>query len=252
MEVDGDFANFRAVYDDLTDEVARASYQFIPDHLRNWYRTLDTTPRVAAAIQRLEAGVDYTAWRHDLTRSRGAQGLDLPREPEKALGIKLTLFRRFSASTVDDLPTFGHAFMSVGRNLNDNARNVIQQLFLPMARELRRHLEKEATGVPASDRIVTLDHNSPEYRNITSALETLEEVLRGSNDYPDAEEKERVVAEVSAARRLFQSLKVRVGAVVALLSPPVLYLAKQFTGKAVGDAAQVVIDAIARVLGHIF
>jgi hypothetical protein len=252
MEADGDFVNFRAVYDELTDEVERARYQFIPDHLKNWYRALDTTPRVAAVIRRLEAGVDYQTWRHDLTRSRGTRGLDLPPEPEKSLGIRFTLFRRFSESTVEDMPTFGHAFMSVGSSLNDNAQNVIRQLFMPMARELRRYLEREVAAVPASDRIVTLNHNSPEYNHVMRALDTLEEVLRGSNDYPDAEEKERFIAEVSAAKRLFQSVKVRVGAVAAVLATPVLYLAKQFMGKAVGDAAQVVIDAVTPLLGHIF
>jgi hypothetical protein len=44
VEGDGDFVNFRAVYDELTDEVERAKYQFIPDHPKSWYRTLDTTP----------------------------------------------------------------------------------------------------------------------------------------------------------------------------------------------------------------
>jgi hypothetical protein len=252
MEVDGDFANFRAVYDEMTDEVDRARYQFLPDHLANWFRTLDTTPRIASVIKRLEDGVEYQAWRDKLTRSKGDHGLNFPREPEKALGMKLTLFRRFSASVIDDIPTFGFAFMRVGQNLNENAQNVIQQIFMPMARELRRYLEREIAAVPASDRIVTLDHNSPDYQHMMSALETLEEVLRGANDYPDAEEKERVVAEVSAGRRLLQSAKVRIGAVVGLLSTPVLYLAKQFMGKAVGDAAQVVIDAITTILGHIF
>jgi hypothetical protein len=40
--------------------------------------------------------------------------------------------------------------------------------------------------------------------------------------------------------------------VVAVLSTPVIYLAKQFMGKAVGDAAQVVIDAITPLIPHIF
>jgi hypothetical protein len=252
VEVDGDFANFRAAYDELTDEVERARYQFIPDHLASWFRTLDTTPRVAGIVHRLESGVDYQTWRHELTRSRGNRGFDFPKEPEKSLGIRLTLFRRFSESTVDDVPTFGHAFMSVGSNLNENASNVIQQLFMPLARELRRYLEREFAAVPASDRIVSLDHNSEGYKKALSALETLEEVLRGTNDYPEPEEKDRIIAEVSAARRLFQSAKVRIGAVVAVLSTPVIYLAKQFMGKAVGDAAQVVIDAITPLIPHIF
>jgi hypothetical protein len=47
MAVDGDFANFRAVYDDLTQEVMRAYVQFLADHISNWFRTLDTTSEVA-------------------------------------------------------------------------------------------------------------------------------------------------------------------------------------------------------------
>jgi hypothetical protein len=122
--VDGDFSNFRAVYDELTDEVNRAKYQFIPDHLTNWFRTLDTTPRIASIVRQLEANVDYKTWRHALTRSRGRRGLELPKEPEKSLGMRLALFRHFSESTVDDVPTFGHAFMTAGTDFNDNARKV--------------------------------------------------------------------------------------------------------------------------------
>lgn len=113
-------------------------------------------------------------------------------------------------------------------------------------------LEREVGEVPASDRIVTLDHNSATYRDAMAALETLENVLRGANDYPDPEEKERVVAEVSATRRLLQSVKVRVVAVASVLSVAALYLAKQFAGKAIGDAAQVVIDLITPLFPHIF
>ena len=86
MEVDGDFANFRAVYDQLTDEVGRARYQFILDHLANWYRTLDTTPRVAATVRRLEASVDYRTWRHELTRSRGDRGVELAERAREGVG----------------------------------------------------------------------------------------------------------------------------------------------------------------------
>jgi hypothetical protein len=93
-----------------------------------------------------------------------------------------------------------------------------------MAHELRRRFEAELNEpkeVPASDRIVTLNHNSPDYQHLMSALGTLEEALRGTNDYPDAEERERVVAEVSAGRRLLQSVKVRAVAIAAVLATPV-------------------------------
>ena len=61
MAVDGDFANFRAIYDDLTAEVDRSRYQFLPDHLANWFNTLDTTSRVAAIVKRLQSGAEFRA-----------------------------------------------------------------------------------------------------------------------------------------------------------------------------------------------
>jgi hypothetical protein len=42
------FTNFRAVYDDLTDDVMPARHQFLPDHLRNWSRQIDETPSVSS------------------------------------------------------------------------------------------------------------------------------------------------------------------------------------------------------------
>jgi len=144
-----------------------------------------------------------------------------------------------------------------GQNINDAARAFITQYFRPMTKELLRHLrrvgqqpgEKE---VPAADRVVRLDHNSAAYHEAMAALERLEEILRGANNYPDPEEKEQVIGEVSATRRLFQSARVRIGAVIGVLTAPTLYLVKQFAGTAIGDAAQKVIDVVALLLGHIF
>jgi hypothetical protein len=252
MAVDGDFANFRAVYDELTDEVNRARYQFLPDHIANWFKTLDTTPRVSAIIKRLESGVDYRPWRHELARSVRNVHIEWPKEPDQALGMKLSLFRNFTKEGPDDVATFGFSFLRSGTNVNDNARGVIEQIFMPMARELRRYLERELSEIPAADRIVSLDHNSAAYKDAMDALETLENVLRGANDYPDPDEKERIVAEVSATRRVLQSAKVRIGVVVSLLATPALYLVKTFAGTAVGDAANKVIELITPLLGAIF
>src|SRR6266436_2192192 len=106
MEVDGDFANFRAVYDELTDEVDRARYTFLPDHIENWFRTLDTTPRVSEIIKRLQEGVDYREWRDALTRSAIPTNFNWPKDPEQALGIKLSLFRNFIRGGPDDIAGF--------------------------------------------------------------------------------------------------------------------------------------------------
>jgi hypothetical protein len=57
-----DFSNFRAVYDELTDEVTRARYQFVADHLRNWFEHLDDTPAVLLIVSRLQSELDFPEW----------------------------------------------------------------------------------------------------------------------------------------------------------------------------------------------
>jgi hypothetical protein len=254
VEVSGDFANFRAVYDDLTQEVMRSNVQFLADHLANWFRTLDMTSGVASKIQELQAGVDFASWKAEMEASMQVERqLSWPKGPEQRLAMQLMLFRSAAESgSGDSIAGYGWHFIPTGdNNFNNSARRFIDQVFRPMAAELRRYLEKQALAVPASDRIVTLNHNSPDYQHLMSALETLEEVLRGSNDYQDAEEQERVVAEISAGRRLLQAAKARVTAIAALVRDPATYLARQFIGKAVGDAAQVVIDFVMKLFWNI-
>ena len=248
MAIDRDFSNFRAVYDELTDEVGRARYQFLSDHLANWFQTLDTTPRVASVMRRLEASVDYAKWRQNLT-SIGV--ITWPKDRDQAIAMKLQLFRSI-AQKKEDVSRFGLSYTRRGRGKEENAHEVIEQIFMPMARELRRYLEGDLGEVPASDRVVRLDHNSGVYRQAIDALEKLEAALKGANDYPDPEDKEQRIAEISATRRLFQSTLVRVGAVVALLGPGITYFATHLAGSAIDKAASGVIDAITALIGSIF
>src|SRR5437588_926114 len=57
MATNRNFTNFRASYDDLTDEVVRARLQFLPDHLDNWFALVDETPGVRDVVQRIERSV---------------------------------------------------------------------------------------------------------------------------------------------------------------------------------------------------
>jgi hypothetical protein len=118
-----------------------------------------------------------------------------------------------------------------------------------LAAELRRYLEKEAATVPASDRVVTLDHNSPKYRAATDALETLEDAITETNDDPDAEDKEQKISEISAARRLLQAVRVRVAAIGTLLATSLLYLATTFVNTGIGQAAKFAWEQIVALLG---
>ena len=65
------FTNFRAVLDELTDEVARARYQFLADHLNGWFRQLDQTPVVNEVVQDLQSSLDFDKWYAERKASAG-------------------------------------------------------------------------------------------------------------------------------------------------------------------------------------
>ncbi len=90
------------------------------------------------------------------------------------------------------------------------------------------------------------------YREAIEALEKLEQVLREANDYPDAEDKEQRIAEISAAQRLLKSGRVRVSAVIGLLGSGLLYLANHFVGTAIDRAATSVIEKLTALFGAMF
>jgi hypothetical protein len=103
--------------------------------------------------------------------------------------------------------------------------------------------------VPASDRTVTINHNSEQYRHVREALENVEIVLREANDYPDIEDKEQRIVEVSAGKRLLESARVSAEAVNAVLLKPLIYLAKKFVDAAIGVAARIAVEAVKALIG---
>jgi hypothetical protein len=259
-----DFSNFRAVFDEVTDDVMRARYQFFAEHLQNWLATLDETPQVKIIIERLQKGLDVNEF---LNKSHATAGsmvgsakLLWPEDRLQRLGMKLLVFREIAEKRIEAW-NFGHDFMWAGSNLDDNVRALADQLFLPTTKELRRYLETEfakedavveimrEAAIPASDRIVRLDHNDPRYKSVVEALETLEHVIRDSNLYDDPEEKEMHLAEISAGRRLFESTKVRVAAIVTIVGGPLMYIAKHFIDSGLGKAAGATWDLVVTLIG---
>jgi hypothetical protein len=250
-----DFTNFRAIYDELTDEMTRASHQFLPDHLRNWFDQLDNTPRVSEIVARLQDGVDIVGW---LQQAEDTKNLEFAGDREKALGTKLLLFRTF-ADKKQDIGLFGFRFLRVSRDVNDNARAFIEQVFSPMARELRRYLEGELAHpdggekvpvpVPASDRSVPVAHNSQAYEDADAAMEKLETAIREANDFAEPLEREQREAEVAAARRLLRATLVRLEPLVALLRPIVVEYVMKVKDGLVAHAAAATVVALIALLG---
>jgi hypothetical protein len=65
-------------------------------------------------------------------------------------------------------------------------------------------------GVPASDRIVSLNHNAPEYKQSMKVLTQAIDAVRGNNEYgnADPEDKEQRLAELEAGGRLLKARRI--------------------------------------------
>jgi hypothetical protein len=80
-------------------------------------------------------------------------------------------------------------------------------------------------AIPASDRTVSLGHNSAEQKQALEKIDELVAAVEASNDFPgDPELKEQLIAELSAGRRLLEAAKVQVSAVRTALGPPLRWI----------------------------
>jgi hypothetical protein len=105
--------------------------------------------------------------------------------------------------------------------------------------------------VPASDRVVTLGHNSPAQTEALKKIDSLVEAVKKANDFPGSEDdREEAIAELSAARKLFEAAKVRVVAVTAVLQPRLRWLIDKAGGALVGIMAKGLWDYLIGL--HIF
>lgn len=236
-------------------------YAFAPERLQEWFAHLDGEPEAAAAIAKIQDGQDFLAWFEAQAREQrlGIQKLQWPPDNDRRLGMQLLLFRAVAREGLN-VGALGKKYVpGSGRNINDNTRAFIDQIFRPMSRELVRYLrrvgqaEMEAErSAPAADRVVTLDHNSDPYLRTLEALDELIRALQGANDYPDPDDKEQHLAEVEATKTLLKPKRVSVAAVVSVIGGGLVYLTTHFVGTAVDMAAHNVIDALISLFGAVF
>ncbi|WP_324260399.1 hypothetical protein U4960_09450 [Altererythrobacter sp. H2] len=102
------------------------------------------------------------------------------------------------------------------------AEETIEVVFGKEANGLKFSDHFEAKAIPASDRLVPLNHNSAEYKEIDEGLTSLLNDVRGNNAVGETvEERERIVRSLSAAAEYWASLElkviqIRVGVVMAV------------------------------------
>ncbi|UWU82599.1 hypothetical protein N2605_23690 [Bradyrhizobium yuanmingense] len=105
--------------------------------------------------------------------------------------------------------------------------------------------------IPASDRLVSIGHNSPERQEALDKIDEVIAAVREANDLPgDEQVKDQLIAELSAARRLLEAAKVRLLALKSTLAPPLKWLLEKAAGSFVGKAASSAWDFFAGF--HIF
>ena len=95
--------------------------------------------------------------------------------------------------------------------------------------------------VPASDRAVTIDHNSKEFSEIKLGLDAVETALAANNSIED---KELIQAEIAAGRKIIDAPKARVTWVRKLLIDPLVYICKLVGETALGLAATALIGLL--------
>jgi hypothetical protein len=109
----------------------------------------------------------------------------------------------------------------------------------------------ESTAVPASDRIVRLDHNSPAYLEADSKLSAMVAAVRANNEYAvtEPEDYEQTLAELESGQRLLKAPQVRLNAISTVLIDSLKKLAAKFGDAMLGALATVALAALAAYLG---
>jgi hypothetical protein len=143
------------------------------------------------------------------------------------------LVEELDKSPIRDSITLGLRTVLIG-----NGEDSFQAARGSMLSGLRAAQKVFGKPVPASDRTVSLGHNSPEQTQVLEKIDELVAAVERTNDFPgDSDDKELVVAELSAGRRLLQAANVRVAAVREVLQPALRWILEKSAGAAIGKLA---------------
>lgn len=253
-------------YDELTSQVLSADYRYVAARLQQWFDLLETgDDGVTAHINYLEKKTSFEKIEaENLKRGKGIVGsgtITLPHTREDRLAFHLVLFRHLAQSEREIVNFSIGYFASGSSNFNVVTSNMLNQLFQPFATELRRFIrwaydqpepDQARDGgqpssldaeIPASDRVVTINHNAPEYEEVRTGLEGIEEQLRGSNKIgPDI--KEQALAEMSASKALISARLVRLDAIKVVLIGMLRWVGKVFAETLLGKTIEALLAKV--------
>lgn len=123
--------------------------------------------------------------------------------------------------------------------LPDDIYDPIDHLFHSYRRLTKTDEIPRMQEIPAADRIVSIDHNNPQYGEALDKFDELIATLKTTNSYlaNDAEDRARVLSEIEAGRKLLESRFVEQSLAKRLLLVPLAFLMTAFAGGAIGAMA---------------
>lgn len=251
-------SEFVSEYNRLSGDVTSSSARTFLDNLGRWFSVLDEERGVLDVVAWLESRVDFDAWFAEQTKDwgLGSARIRWSKKQQQRLGSQLALFRAMSEEklSLEDFETY---FFSTN-NIDLAVAEIAQQFFRPFSEDLVRYLSRVSdlpedflapAAVPASDRVVSLDHNSADFKTALKSMDELKVAVEGANDFPDPETKAAQLAEINAGFELLKSVRVRIQALASVLGPSLKWLTEKFAGGIIGRLAAHVIDNFGTLLG---
>ena len=250
---------FFAEYDEIAHRLSMARERDFARILRSWFACLEGAPEIVVReIHHLEA---LQTW--DIVASQvmkpprdmvGSGELDWPDDKLERLGGQLLLLRKLASEEIKVMQFSFNYFYSGDNNINSNVNEMASLFFLPHTEELRRRLEDICDDildtdfhVPASDRVVTLNHNVESFNQAISALEETLHHLQENNAI-DPNDKTRITIELNSGLEMMKAPKTRIEAAGVVLLGALKWLVDKFSSAIVGLAAGKAIAAIRIVL----
>jgi hypothetical protein len=256
------FNSFIDEFDRISSDVKNANNATFGTNLGRWFELLDEDQFASRTIRNLTINTDFDTWYAERIATMGGMvgsaNLSWPSGKRNLLAMQLALFRAFKDGKTDPT-TFHHYFFGGTGRFDEMVQEVNDQIFGPMAGDLRRFLiqendlkEQNSDTVPASDRMVRLDHNQPDYSATMQSVDALDAAIRETNDYDDLEDKDQRIAEISAGRRLLQASRVRIIALRSTLGAALIWLIEKFAGGIIGQIAKTTWDALSALIGSVW
>ena len=133
------------------------------------------------------------------------------------------------------------------KNFSDGLREVFEKSLSITDSDPTVDRDKQSE-IPASDRIVTINHNAEEYQEFMDDLKTLGENIRDSNSI-DEVEKDRLQAELRAGKNILEGKTARLQVIIAVLFPVLTYIVMRFVDTALGQLATHLLTLLRQFIG---